>query len=520
MKTFKENIELLKRAGTGCAMVVTKEEKACQTEIIDALIDHSGTIFVFSVASGIKAFEDVENVKIVKGDEKDPMDLMEKIRDFLGSSDNGKGLLGDVLLLPDFAPYMDNPIVRRQMKEAIWSARSEGAFIIMICDKKHDFDDIMNEIKLLEHSLPDRNQTLENLIHMGADQGVTILDEDKEIFCESLSGLTLTSQQDSIAFAILDSKKKGDNPTRIDNQVLMDNKKNEISNRYEFLKVINPDTSFDDVQGLDLIKDWSMLRRRGFTKQADEFGIRCKPKGFLLVGPPGTGKSLTAKSIGSAWGMVLLRFDVGAAFGSLLGQTEENIRTAIEIAERMSPCILWIDEIDQAFGGRGGDTDGGTARRVTGTLLTWLAEKTSSVFVIATANDVSNMPAQMLRKGRFDEIFSVDIPTREERIQIYDYYLRNIKHKVDVSNAADKTDGFVPAEIEAIVNSAHYRAFERDDDEGISNIDILEEIKITVPISKSMKAQFDQMREWANANARPSTSAALKKDAGSKRKLA
>lgn len=232
------------------------------------------------------------------------------------------------------------------------------------------------------------------------------------------------------------------------------------------------------------------------------------PKGIMLVGPPGTGKTLFAKAITNEWGMPLLQLRFSALFSSMLGDTEGNVRSAIEIAERMAPCILWADEINRAFGGGHGERDGGTQERVTGEFLTWLSEKTSQVFVLATANDVTGMPPEMLRKGRWDEIWSVSTPSEIERKAIFDLYLNGKENDVDTGLMAASTDSYIPAEIEAICNDAHLRAFDRFTEGGdkmIHDEDVVYEINGTVPLAKSMAEQFDKLKDWAEKNARSTT---------------
>jgi SpoVK/Ycf46/Vps4 family AAA+-type ATPase len=261
---------------------------------------------------------------------------------------------------------------------------------------------------------------------------------------------------------------------------------------------------FSDIGGLVSLKDWLVKRRHAFSSRAREFGLPL-PKGILMIGVPGTGKSLTAKAAGALWEMPLLRLDVGKIFAGLVGSSEENIRTVIRTAEAIAPAILWIDEIEKGFSGTGSSnmSDGGTTSRVFGSFITWLQEKESPVFVMATANDVSALPPELLRKGRFDEIFFCDLPTQDERRQIIDIHLRKKRRdpgQFDLDKIAAMTSDYSGAEIEQAVIAAMYDAFDRGEDvttEGLAN-----SISEIVPLAITMRERIEAMRDWARTRAR------------------
>jgi SpoVK/Ycf46/Vps4 family AAA+-type ATPase len=256
-----------------------------------------------------------------------------------------------------------------------------------------------------------------------------------------------------------------------------------------------------------VLKDWLLKRAAAFTEQARDFGLPA-PKGVLLLGVQGCGKSLCAKAVSSLWQLPLLRFDMGRMFNSLIGSSEENVRKAIAVAESVAPAILWVDEIDKAFAGiqGSGSSDGGTTARVFGTFLTWLSEKTTSVFVVATANDISQLPPELLRKGRLDEIFFVDLPAEEERTEIFRIHLtRRGRHPEDfdlkVLGAA--SEHFSGAEIEEAIISALYDAFYAQHD--LTMDDILQAMRQTVPLSRTMDEHLNRLRSWAEGRARPAS---------------
>lgn len=251
----------------------------------------------------------------------------------------------------------------------------------------------------------------------------------------------------------------------------------------------------DNVGGLDTLKDWLAQRREAFSDDARDYGLDV-PAGLVLVGIPGTGKSLCARVTAGLWRLPLLRLDMGAVFGGLLGSSEKNIREAIAISELIAPCILWVDEIEKAFGGSGGDS--GTASRVLATFLTWMAEKHSPVFVFATANDVYRLPMEFMRKGRFDEVFFLDLPTEEERRAILSVHLRKrgyemVSQRFDLSALARATTGFVGAELEAVVKESMFPAF-MDGRRELENADLMKAAGQMVPLARSHAKLIDSLR--------------------------
>jgi SpoVK/Ycf46/Vps4 family AAA+-type ATPase len=260
------------------------------------------------------------------------------------------------------------------------------------------------------------------------------------------------------------------------------------------LEFFAPHETPADIGGLDALKGWLELRDRAFTDEAADYGLPA-PKGLALIGIPGTGKSLTAKMIGGLWRLPLLRLDVGALFGSLVGESEERVRRALRLAETVAPYVLWIDEVEKGFAT--GDLDGGTSRRVLGTLLTWMQEKTAPVFVVATANDVGALPPEVLRRGRFDEVFFLDLPTAAERQEIVTLHLRKRRRDpalFDIRRLAAESDGYTGAEIELAVIDAMYQAFAQDRD--IQTGDLITAIARTVPLSKSQREVIERLRSW------------------------
>ncbi|HEU17560.1 MAG TPA: AAA family ATPase, partial [Methanolinea sp.] len=248
------------------------------------------------------------------------------------------------------------------------------------------------------------------------------------------------------------------------------------------------------------------LRERAFSREAREYGLP-SPKGIALIGIPGTGKSLAAKMIAGLWRLPLLRLDVGALFGSFVGESEERTRRALSLAETISPCILWIDEMEKAFSFGNGDS--GTSQRVFASILTWMQDKTAPCFVVATANDITALPPELLRKGRFDEIFFLDLPGYDERREIFSVHLKKRKclpEEFDLDRLAIASEGYVGAEIEQTVIDAMYRAFNQEMRK-ITTGDILSALNAQVPLSVSQREVVANLRAWLSEGRAVSASA-------------
>ena len=280
------------------------------------------------------------------------------------------------------------------------------------------------------------------------------------------------------------------------------NNKRMIISQSGCLAYIEPDVDISDVGGLEILKQWLEVRRKAYSQEARDRGLPL-PKGLLLTGVPGCGKSLTAKAVASNWGYPLIRFDIAAAFGGIVGESESNIRQALRVAEAASPCVLWIDEIEKGLAGSGGsgDLDSGTTQRVFGTILTWLNEVSKPVFVVATANNLATLPPELKRKGRFDEIFFVDLPEHDSRKEILHLHINNrepdVLQGIDLDMLATKSEGFTGAELENVVKDAQFFAF-NDGNRDMTENDILEEILRLNPMSESMKDDIEKMRIEAN----------------------
>lgn len=369
--------------------------------------------------------------------------------------------------------------------------------------------ELQKDITVVDFELPtleEIKELLDVMIEQNESSGINIdLDEiEKEKLCKAALGLTLQEAENAFARAMVD-----DGKLNIDDLDIILEEKCQVIKKTGILEFINTNTNINDVGGLENLKKWLTKRKNSWLGKAQREYNLPAPKGVLITGIAGCGKSMTAKAVSAMWQLPLLRLDVGRIFSGLVGSSEENMRKAIQTAEAVSPSILWIDEIEKGFGGAGGENDGGTTTRVFGTFLTWMNEKTKPVFVIATANNISKLPAEMLRKGRFDEIFFVDLPTITERKTIFKLHLekrlKNSKSKdFSISDdlltrLANATEGFGGAEIEQAVIAALFEAF--SEDRTLQEDDLFKVIKNTVPLSTTQSEQILSIREWANIRA-------------------
>jgi SpoVK/Ycf46/Vps4 family AAA+-type ATPase len=320
----------------------------------------------------------------------------------------------------------------------------------------------------------------------------------RERLLQAARGLTLAEAENVFARILVRNERLSGEDVA---QVLEEKK--QIVRKNGLLEYFEAEEDFSVVGGMAQLKHWMQKRAVAFSPEAQHFGLRA-PRGVLLLGVQGCGKSLCAKALASLWQAPLLRFDVGRMFGSFVGSSEDNIRRAIQVAESVAPAILWVDEIDKAFAGANNSAgDSGTSARVLGTFLTWLSEKTSPVFVVATANDISSLPPELLRKGRLDEIFFIDLPSLEERCEIFAIHLARrgrAPETFDLIDLAERAEGFSGAEIEEAVNSALYDAFEGGVD--LFHDHVAAALDSTVPLSRTMVEQLSLLREWAKGRAR------------------
>ena len=414
-----------------------------------------------------------------------------------------------IILLRDFHLFLadPNPILIRQFKDVLQRAKTQNKTLIILGCRLCLPPELEREITIIEFALPGKqqlNQVLDGIIESAQLKGVD--GEQRDKILDAASGLTTIEAENAFALSVVESK-------AVD-PVIVAREKASVVKKNGILELIETKESLDSIGGLDVLKEWLLKRRHAFSQRAIEYGLPT-PKGLLIIGIPGTGKSLTAKATARVFGVPLLKLDAGRIFAGLVGQSESNLRAVIQTAEAIAPCCLWIDEVEKGFAGSksSGQTDGGTSSRVFGSFISWMQEKSAPVFVVATANDVSQLPPEMLRKGRFDELMFVDLPNQQEREAIWDIqiakYGRDPKD-FDLVQLARATEGLTGSEIENAFVESLYLAFDAGEKEP-TDLDIAGVLTEFVPLSKLMAEQIGGLRNWAKGRARLATSLVAEK---------
>ena len=421
-----------------------------------------------------------------------------------------------VFVMCDFHVYfgvkgrqVDYNVVRR-LRDNIGNLKTSKyrKNVIFIASELLIPETMQKEITIVDMPLPSLEEIkskFDKMITQNKQRDTSKLDENgKERICKAALGLTLQEAEIAFALAMV-------NDGRIDGEDLSTilSEKMQVIKKTGILEFINTDIKIADVGGLENLKNWLRKRNNSWSESAKKYCLPA-PKGVLITGVPGCGKSLTAKAMSAAWQLPLLKLDFGKIFSGIVGSSEENMRKAIKTAEAVAPSILWVDEIEKSLSGLNSNGDSGTSSRIFGTFLTWMQEKSAPVFVIATANNISSLPAELLRKGRFDEIFFVDLPTQRERQEIFKLHLskrlkdKDVASKLEVNDdlykqLAQMTEGFVGAEIEQVVITALYEAFFNN--RPLEFSDLTNTIKNVVPLSVTQKEQILSLRQWANIRA-------------------
>ena len=493
-------LEILIRARYPLLQVITWEEEG----VLSALGQVAGRLkkqlVQWSISTGLTRY--LPNAPAGEGQRgtKDPLVALKEIRTAAGDP--------TIFVLKDFHAYLEEPAVVRTLRDLAAQLRSTYSTIVLVGPRLVIPPELEKELNVVDFPLPDRRELLQFLDGLAEELRPNPAlrfentEETRLRLTEAALGLTMNETENVFARILV---RRGQLTAAEVPDVY--HEKRQIIRKSGVLEYIDPEESIERIGGLASLKDWLRKRRRAFHPKARQFGLPM-PKGAMILGVQGCGKSLAAKAVSRFWQMPLLRLDMGQLFSSLVGASEENVRRATRIAESIAPVILWIDEIDKGFSGLASSSfsDAGTTSRVFGTLLTWLQEKKSPVFVIATANNVEVLPPELMRQGRFDEIFFVDLPSEAERRDIFSIHLtmrRRNPARFDLDALAQATDGFSGAEIEQAVISGLYDAFdaERDVDQAI----LLHAIGQTRPLSVLMSEEIERRRAWARGRTRPAS---------------
>ncbi|MFA5251417.1 MAG: AAA family ATPase [Phycisphaerae bacterium] len=511
-KNQMTELEVLIRARYPLIYVISWEEQRVLAQVMKIASRLGKDVFEWSINTGlVPAGTSIQSQKHRDTATQDPLVALGNVIDNLEPA---------LYVFKDFHPFLKvcNMSIIRRMREIASSLKNTFKTIIIVSPMLDIPAELEKDITLVDFDLPTVNDfsvLLDRIIEGVKDNpklNVKIDNKTREQITHALLGLTQAEAENVLAKTLVQNRSLDGTSLEVIN-----NEKKQIIRKSGLLEFYDAKETMSSVGGLGSLKSWLIKRSVAFTDQAREFGLPA-PKGVLLLGVQGCGKSLMAKTISNIWRLPLLRFDVGQVFGSLVGSSEMNIRRAIKVAESVSPVVFWIDEIDKAFRGSRGSgaaTDAGTSSRVFSTFLTWLSEKKSSVFVVATANDVTMLPPELLRKGRFDEIFFVDLPLTKEREEIYRVHLSKRKmapSKFDIKALAQTSVGYSGAEIEESVISAMFNVFYEKQE--LTTERLLESLRQTVPLSKTMSEDVDALRKWADGRARPATSAEAADEAG------
>lgn len=484
---FEQELAICLRSRFGLIIVVSLEEERLLDAVRTACQRIASRGFTWDVGDGFTDLDKFSPGGGAQSDSKlpramDPRTALEAIDAY-----EGPGLF----VLKDFHDCWTNAPVKRKLRSVVQRLKYTQKNILVITPTTRIPEELRDEVEFLDFPAPGEETLRRVLEPLMKTPGLrdNLTEEGRGKLVEAAVGLTTAQAQRVFSRAIVSNGTLDNSDIELVHGV-----KRQIIRDSEALEFCTNTELPEHVGGLDLLKNWLRLRERAFTHAAREYGLPV-PKGIALIGIPGTGKSLTAKMVANLWNVPLLRLDIGALFGSLVGESEERTRRALRLVESVAPCVIWIDEIENALT-RGG-LDSGTSNRVFGTILTWMQEKTSPSFVIATANDIAALPPELLRKGRFDDVFFLDLPTLHERRQIVAVHIcrrGRIPENYDVERLARESEGYVGAEIEQAVIEAMYAAFYEGRE--FTTEDISDALSKLVPLSVSQRERVEILRNW------------------------
>jgi len=489
-----DEIDLLIRARYPILYVITWEEKRALDEF-EALASKQGKeLHVWSQSVGFTTkMEDESKQKI-----RDPQSILE----FIIESDAVA-----IFVLKDFHPYVMEPGVIRLLRDAAEALKTSYKTLVILSPILRIPPELEKDLTVLDYKLPDdedMRKLLDEMIEAVKENPrvrIQLSKEEKEKLMQAALGLTAMEAENAFSRVLVSKGRLSEEDI---DDILAEKK--QIVRKSGMLEYYEPEDEIEHVGGLEILKGWLVKRGRSFSDMARSYGLP-EPRGILLVGVQGCGKSLTAKAVSNLWKLPLLRLDFGRLFSSLVGSSEENVRRATGVAESIAPCILWIDEIEKGMSGleSSGQSDAGTSSRVFGTFITWMQEKKRPVFVIATANKIEALPPELMRKGRFDEIFFVDLPNPKERDEIFRIHLGKFERdpeNYDLKRLVRASKNFSGSEIREAIIAGMYEGFANKRE--FTTEDVMKNIEETIPLARTMPDQIKALREWAGVRARRS----------------
>lgn len=483
-----ERFEQLITSGYSCISVVTYEEQYMLEVIHETALNLNSDFWIWSIAGGVRGGLLADSLFIANTDT--PAAGLYHLAD---------SKEGSICVTLDLAEHLKGGLTLRAWRDTIRRFEKNGSTLVMINSENRLPEVIKSYTRPFEISLPDKDElkqivrrTLQRL-HKKKPIELGITQKGLDTIIRNLRGLTRRQAQRIITDAVTTDRRFDNN----DINFIIASKRRMIQ-RDGLLEYIQTPLDLGEIGGMRQLKKWLAARKNAFSAKAEAFGLKA-PRGVLMLGVQGAGKSLCAKAIATAWHQPLLRMDPGTLYASYIGESERNLRDALRQTESMSPIVLWIDEIEKGFASAASQsTDGGLSKRLFGTLLTWMQEHEAPVFIIATANDIEALPPELLRKGRFDEIFFVDLPSKPVRKEIFTIHLNKRQrnpHQFDLETLAKASDGFSGSEIEQAIVSAMHQAFA--DKTELSTTQILSAIKTSPPLSVTMAESVQYLRDWA-----------------------
>ncbi len=481
---FTEDLGLLIRARYPIVYIATAEEERAEVNIAAcAAAQGNRALYTWDFVDGYQG-----NLNDAGFGKRNPLQALELVEKLPATAPA-------VFVLRDFHRFLDDVAISRKLRNLARRLKAQPKTLVILSAQLTIPDELSETVTVLEFTLPDaaaiRQEVQQLLSATSTNLPSGMLDE----VVRTCQGLSLERIRRVLARAI--AHHGAFDPNDLD--LILDEKRQSIR-QTQILDYYPAKEQISDIGGLDNLKDWLLKRGAAFSEKARQYGLP-HPRGLLLLGIQGTGKSLTAKAIAHHWHLPLLRLDVGRLFGGLVGESEARTRQMIQLAEALAPCVLWIDEIDKAFAGMDGRGDSGTASRVFGTFITWMAEKTSPVFVVATANNIQALPPEMLRRGRFDELYFVGLPSQSDRQAIFEVHLSRLRphtlKSFDISRLAYETPEFSGAEIEQAIVEAMHLGFSQNRD--FTTDDILTAASEMVPLARTAQEQIEALQAWAAA---------------------
>ena len=496
MTTYEE-LETAIRARVPLIALITPEEQRAEEQLLKPLADawRDGQVWSWTTTRGYRFLGGTTERDRNSLPAPDPLTALDVVAAYEEPA---------LFVLKDFHHYLDNAAVQRKLRDLAQDLVPTGKHLLFLGSRFHVPEDLEKEIQVVDYPPPGLDELAALIASLESDLGpesdtVRLTPEGREKLLKAALGLTLGEAETVLAKTLV----RFGAVTNESVDLILAEKK-QVVRRSGLLEFYESAEALEDVGGLGALKSWLQRREPAFTEDAREFGLPV-PKGILLLGVQGCGKSLIAKAISREWKMPLLRLDMGRVFGKYVGESEAAIRRVAQTAEAVAPAILWIDEIEKGFAGSTSDAhDTGVTARILGSFLTWMQEKRKPVFVFATANQIRNLPPELLRKGRFDELFFVDLPTVEERTEVLAVHLRKRRRhpeRFDLPALAIQAEGFTGAELEQVVIEGLYAAY-ADSRRELTQADLERAVSEIIPIAVTMKEAIAAMRQWATTRAR------------------